>query len=64
MAVFKEDFLRCVCGHAKFVAKEILVIHENAARYKRDYKTVPLPENLMEKEIIYVCEECGKPLDI
>lgn len=64
MAIFEEDFLRCSCGSAKFVEKEVLVINKNVLKYKREFKTISIPKNLLDKEIKYVCDECGKELDI
>lgn len=64
MAIFEESFLRCECGCANFLEKEVLTIDANAMKYKRDFKTIPIPKNLIEKEIKYVCNECGRELNI
>jgi DNA-directed RNA polymerase subunit RPC12/RpoP len=64
MAMYEEDFLRCQCGGKHFVEKEVLIIHSNAKKYKRDFKTISLPKNLLEKEIKYICDDCGKELEI
>ena len=64
MAIFEEEFLRCSCGSAEFIEKKILVINKNALKYKRDVKTISTFKNLLETEIRYVCDKCGKELNI
>ena len=68
MAYFEEDHLSCLntdCNSSTFVAKEVLKIDKRVGTsVTRDIKSLPLPEHLVEKEIIYVCNECGTPLDV
>lgn len=66
MAYFEEDHHSCSkCSNTTFIAVEKLKIDKRVGTsIKRDLKSLPLPEHLVEKEIEYVCSKCHTPLDV
>lgn len=66
MAHFEEDHHSCSkCNNDTFVSVELLRIDKRlGTKVNRDIKSLPLPEHLVEKEIVYKCSECGTVLNV